>query len=67
MSKDDTSPDLLTATEAAELLRVHRQTIARWAMDGTLPGVKVGRDWRFRRADIERLLTPVIPDQEEAG
>ena len=43
---------VLTADEAAELLRVSTRTILALARDGSLPGEKVGRAWRFLRADL---------------
>lgn len=44
--------EVLTADEAAELLRVSAKTILALARDGSLPGVKVGRAWRFVRSDL---------------
>lgn len=44
--------EVLTADEAAELLRVSTKTILALARDGALPGEKVGRAWRFLRADL---------------
>lgn len=61
------TPELLTAAEVAAAFRVSRQTVIRWATDGIVPAIRVGRDWRFRRHDIERLLTPVTPDTEAAS
>jgi excisionase family DNA binding protein len=45
-------PEVLTADEAAELLRVSTKTILALAREGTLPGEKVGRAWRFVRSDL---------------
>lgn len=45
-------PDVLTADDAARLLRVSTKTILTLARDGVLPGQKVGRAWRFVRADL---------------
>jgi excisionase family DNA binding protein len=44
--------EVMTADEAAELLRVSTKTILALARDGSLPGEKVGRAWRFLRADL---------------
>jgi excisionase family DNA binding protein len=44
--------DILTTDEAADLLRVSSKTILALARDGILPGTKVGRAWRFLRADL---------------
>lgn len=37
----------LTSREMQELINVDRSTVYRMAEDGRLPGVKVGRQWRF--------------------
>jgi excisionase family DNA binding protein len=43
---------VLTADEAAELLRVSTKTVLSMARGGVLPGTKVGRSWRFLRTDL---------------
>jgi excisionase family DNA binding protein len=48
--------DLLTPEEVALLLNVKRKRVVDWARTGYLPGIKLGRSWRFLRADIERFL-----------
>jgi excisionase family DNA binding protein len=48
--------DVLTTDEAAVLLRVSTKTVLALARDGTLPGEKVGRAWRFLRADLVEYL-----------
>lgn len=48
--------EVLTADEAAHLLRVSTKTILTLARDGVLPGEKVGRAWRFVRADLLEYL-----------
>ncbi len=48
---------LLTVEEAAAYLRVTPPTVYRLLRAGKLPGVKVGRQWRVRLADLEALLT----------
>ncbi|MEX2551536.1 MAG: helix-turn-helix domain-containing protein [Actinomycetota bacterium] len=44
--------EVLTADEAAELLRVSTKTVLGLARQGALPGEKVGRAWRFVRSDL---------------
>ena len=44
--------EVLTAEEAADLLRVSTKTVLMLAREGTLPGEKVGRAWRFVRTDL---------------
>ncbi len=44
--------EVLTAEEAAALLRVSTKTVLGLARAGSLPGEKVGRAWRFVRGDV---------------
>ena len=53
---------LLTFQEAAELLRVSRATMYRLLASGDLVGHKVGRGWRFYKADIHRFVANERPD-----
>lgn len=48
--------EVLTAEETARLLRVSTKTVLGLAREGTLPGEKVGRAWRFLRADLVEYL-----------
>ena len=48
--------DILTLEEAAGYLRVHPQTVYRRLRAGTLPGAKVGDQWRLRKADLDKYL-----------
>lgn len=43
-----------TLTELADVMHVNRETLARWARAGELPGAyKVGADWRVNRRVID--------------
>jgi excisionase family DNA binding protein len=48
--------DFLTTHQAEDLLHVDRATIYRMLRDGRLKGNKIGSQWRFSRAEVERLL-----------
>ncbi len=48
--------DLLDMDQAITALTTTRPTFYRWLRAGTVKGVKIGRQWRFRRDDIERFL-----------
>ena len=55
--------DILTIGEVAKFLRVSNRTVYDWAQKGEIPGGKIGKIWRFKKADIikcvnERLSTP---------
>lgn len=48
-------PETLSVAEAAELLHVTPQAIRQRLTTGTLPGRRIGRDWRLPTAAIEQL------------
>jgi excisionase family DNA binding protein len=48
--------ELLTTNQVQELLSVDRTTIYRMAQGGQLPALRVGKQWRFDRVEIDRWL-----------
>ena len=48
--------DLLTTRQVQQLLKVGRITVYRMVQDGRLKGIKIGQQWRFPRAEVERFL-----------
>ena len=46
---------LFTTDEAAELLKVHPETVRNWIRRGDLAAIRVGRNWRIKRPDLERI------------
>lgn len=44
---------LLGSEDVAELVGVKESTVWRWCREGTLPCLKVGKQWRVRRGDLE--------------
>lgn len=51
----DPVPEDISVAQAAELLGVTPSAVRQRLAAGTLPGRRVGRDWRLPRADIEAL------------
>jgi len=49
--------DVMTAEQAAEYLQTSVYTVKRHAREGTLPGAKLGREWRFLRSELEAWLS----------
>jgi nitrogen PTS system EIIA component len=47
---------LMTAKQVAAYLNVNERTVLKLVQDGALPGVKVGNQWRFRKAMIDAWL-----------
>jgi excisionase family DNA binding protein len=56
MSQTITVPDVLTLEEAAEYLRLPKETIERQAVQGQIPGRRIEDTWRFLRAAIDDWL-----------
>jgi excisionase family DNA binding protein len=51
------TPDsMLTASDVARYFRLHVMTIYRMVQRRELPAVRVGRQWRFRREQINQWL-----------
>jgi excisionase family DNA binding protein len=48
--------ELLDMGQAIEILKTSRPTFYRWLREGRIKGMKVGRQWRFYREDVERFL-----------
>ena len=48
--------DLLEAEDVAAYLGVGPVTVWRWCRDGSLPCLKIGREWRIRREALEGFL-----------
>lgn len=46
---------VMTMREVAQFLKLTEKTAYRFALEGKIPGFKVGGAWRFRRDEIERL------------
>lgn len=46
----------LTRREAAALAKVHPTTIARWAREGLIGEIRVGRVIRYRESDVRDVL-----------
>lgn len=44
---------IMTIAEVAEYLRLGEATIYRLAQEGKIPGIKVGRSWRFKKGIID--------------
>lgn len=57
MTERDFGDPLLTVGEVATLMRVSNMTVYRLIKSGQLSAVRVGKNYRIRRADVDRYLT----------
>jgi len=48
--------EILTIREVADLLKLHPKTVNKLANSGKLPGYRIGRQWRFRKSELLRVL-----------
>jgi excisionase family DNA binding protein len=51
---------LLDSDEAAQLLKIHPKTLQRIARRGEIPGVQIGKLWRFRRSELNAWMEGII-------
>lgn len=58
LTEDDV---LLTFKEVEDFLRVSRATVYRLLGSGQLTGHKVGKGWRFYKADLRKLVMNGTP------
>ena len=48
--------EFLTTDEVLGYLRINARTVYRLIRDGELPAVRIGRQWRIRRGDLDNWL-----------
>jgi excisionase family DNA binding protein len=58
--------ELLTTKQLQGLLKIDRITVYRMLDDGRIKGVKIGNQWRFPQAEIDRLLGDKKDPTEES-
>lgn len=49
--------EIMTTSELARYLKVSRAEILRLARKGKIPGLRVGRLWRFKRYEVEKAIS----------
>ena len=52
--------EILTIEQVARFFQMKPQTIYKWAQEGKIPGVKLGKEWRFRKDMIDEWLDTSI-------
>ena len=48
--------EIMTLQDLAAYLKLAEKTLYGYAQKGTIPGIKIGSAWRFRKADIDAWL-----------
>ena len=57
---DHPPSDVLSTTEVAELLKIHKRTVARLAREGRIPAKKQGAKWQFTRTDLTKYVSAAM-------
>jgi excisionase family DNA binding protein len=65
MFEHDYAEPLLTVREVAHVMRVSNMTVYRLIKAGQLGAIRVGKNYRLRRTDVERYLTERAVNLEE--
>jgi excisionase family DNA binding protein len=53
--------EILTTQEVSDLLKLHPKTVNKLARSGRVPAYRIGRQWRFRKSEILKLLGREMP------
>jgi len=48
--------NLLTTTEVAQYLKINKNTVYHLARSGKVPAIKVGKQWRFNREQLDAWM-----------
>ena len=55
-SKEDTMAEIMTTREIAKYLKLHEITICKYAKEGKIPSIRIGRVWRFDKTAIDKWI-----------
>lgn len=61
------APEVMTIEELARYLKVSKSSLYKLAQQGKVPGQKVGKHWRFRKATIDQWLDEQSQEPEGAA
>jgi excisionase family DNA binding protein len=56
-NKESIMPEILTTKEVAKYLKLHEITICKYAAEGKIPAIRIGRVWRFDKEAIDRWIS----------
>jgi excisionase family DNA binding protein len=61
-------PEVMLASEVAEYLRISYATVLRMTKAGDLHAIRVGREFRYLRSEIDRLMRqPAKPPSDDSA
>jgi excisionase family DNA binding protein len=60
-------PQIMTKKEIAKYLKLHEITICKYAVQGRIPAIRIGRVWRFDKDAIDKWIGEGSPPLIKAG
>jgi excisionase family DNA binding protein len=51
---------ILGVSQIARFFGVSEKTVWEWCKSGKLPGFKIGKEWKFRQSDLQKLISQKI-------
>jgi excisionase family DNA binding protein len=57
-------PEIMTTRETAQYWKLHEITVCKYAAQGKIPAIRIGRVWRFEREAIDKWISR---DQKKVG
>ena len=60
--------EIMTVAEVADYLKMNQRTVYRLAKNGEIPGIRLGRQWRFKKEAIDKIFAQCLekPLQENS-
>ncbi len=55
--KEAKMSEILTTREIAKYLKLHEITVCKYAAEGKIPSVRIGRVWRFDKETIDKWIS----------
>jgi excisionase family DNA binding protein len=54
---------ILTVEESAKYFKLAPQTIYDWVQHGEIPGINLGKEWRFKKSMIDQRMEEKINEE----
>ena len=51
---------ILNVSDIAEFFGVSHETVWEWCKAGKLPAFKIGKEWKVRQSDLQRLISAKV-------
>ncbi len=49
-------PEIMTISQVAEYFQISEMTTYKLVQEGSIPGFKLGRNWRIKRDDLDEFI-----------